>query len=216
MKKDKPRMRSKDQERKEGWGIENLPLPQGLAYIQTRWDLCIGCELCEIACSMYHYGVINRELSSIRIYRYQTPLPKSVQNVCSQCSKEERECEKACPLTPPAIYYDEKSYRMEVDKDRCLGHKCARCRKACPADVPRFYPPDQDYPLICDLCSKSGVRKPQCVEVCPTNALEFLPPLFPQHLDRIHPDEKAECLSRRLHPLPKNKIQSSPEEIWGK
>lgn len=199
----------------KGWGRENLPFPVGVAYIQTRWDLCIGCGMCEIACSMYHHGVINRELSRIRIYRYLTPLPKSVQNVCAQCREEERECQKACPVDPPVIHYDEKKFHMVVDADRCLGYKCSKCKKACPAEVPRFYPPQYDYAMICDLCEKDGERRPQCVEVCPVNALEFLPPLFPQHLDRIHPDEKAECLSKRLYPLVGDKLQRSPNEVWG-
>ncbi len=199
---------------KEGWGVENVPFPKGIAYIQARWDLCIGCGMCEIACSMYHYGVINRELSRIRIYRYLTPLPKSVQNVCVQCREEERECQKACPISPPAIYYDKTVHHMRVDIDSCLGASCGACREACPADVPRFYPPEYDYALVCDLCEKDGERWPQCVEVCPSYALEYLTPKFPQHLERIHPDEKAECLSKRLYPLAKDKIQKPPEEVW--
>ncbi|MCL5959280.1 MAG: 4Fe-4S dicluster domain-containing protein [Chloroflexi bacterium] len=198
-----------------GWGVENLPFPEGVAYIQPRWDLCIGCGACEMACSMYHYGVINRELSRIRIYRYLTPLPKSVQNVCSQCAEPERECQKACPLDPPAIYYDAQRQHMTVDTEECLGHDCAGCLDACPAKVPYFYPPDHDYPLTCDLCEADGERKPQCVEICPTSALEYMKPQFPQHLERIHPDEKAERLSRRLYPLQKYKILRSPEDIWG-
>jgi len=202
-------------EPKKGWGIEDLPFPNGVAYIQTRWELCIGCGMCEIACSMYHYGVINRELSRIRIYRYLTPLPKSVQNVCVQCPEQERECEKACPLDPPAIHYDNKLFHMKVDSNRCTGYKCARCQKSCGAQVPHFYTPEHDYALVCDLCERHGERRPQCVEICPSYALEFMNPGFPQHLERIHPDEKAECLSKRLYPLSKDRIQKSPEEIWG-
>jgi hypothetical protein len=26
----------------DGWGIEKLPYPTGVALIQTRWDLCTG------------------------------------------------------------------------------------------------------------------------------------------------------------------------------
>ena len=203
-----------DAPKQKGWGRENLPFPKGTAYIQTRWDLCIGCGLCEIACSMYHYGVINRELSRIRIYRYLLPLPKSVQNVCVQCPEQERECEKACPLDPPAIYYDNKLFHMKIDTDRCIGYKCAKCLKACNAEVPRFYPPEHNYAMVCDLCEKDGERRPQCAEVCPTYALEYMASLFPQHLERIHPDEKAECLSKRFYPLSKDKIQIPPEEIW--
>ena len=198
----------------EGWGIENRPYPKGVAYISARWDICVGCGACEVACSMTHYGVVNRELSRIRIYRYTLPLPKSVQNVCSQCPAEERECQKACPLDPPVIYYDQDGLHMAVDEDRCLGSACGQCRKACPAEIPRFYPPDCDAAMVCDLCKKDGKRRPQCVDICPTQALEYVSPQFPQHLERIHPDEKAASLARRLHPLPKNRVMRLPEDIW--
>jgi Fe-S-cluster-containing hydrogenase component 2 len=199
---------------KSGWGVENMPSPKGVGLIQARWDLCIGCGTCEMACSMFHYGVINRELARVRIYRYHLPIPKSVQNICCQCPQEERECEKACPIDPPVIHYDQEKLHMVVDYDRCLGSSCGQCAEACPAAVPRFYPPEHDYSLVCDLCERNGVRKPQCVEACPCFALEFLEPRFPQHLERVHPDDKASCLSKRLYPLPKDRVQRPPEEIW--
>ena len=202
-------------ENKTGWGVENMPNPKGVGLIQARWDLCIGCGACEMACSMFHYGDINRELSRVRIYRYHVPIPKSVQNICCQCAAEERECEKACPLDPPVIHYDKEKFHMAVDAERCLGYKCGKCRKACPASVPCFYPPEQNCALVCDLCERDGARKPQCVEVCPTYALEYMAPQFPQHLERIHPDDKATYLAKRLYPLSKDRIQRTPEEIWG-
>jgi Fe-S-cluster-containing dehydrogenase component len=118
-------------------------------------------------------------------------------------------------MDPPVIHYDEKVHHMVVDRDRCLGSSCAKCRKACPAHVPRFYPPDHDYALVCDLCEKDGKRQPQCVEICPNQALEFFSPQFPQHLERIHPDEKAQCLAKRLYLLPEDRVIRLPEEIWG-
>ena len=197
-------------EAKNGWGVDNLPYPSGPAFIQSRDDLCVGCGICEMACSMFHFGVINRELSRIRILKYLTPVSKAIQSVCVQCDKkEERECEKACPLDPPAIFYDEKKLHMNADVDRCLGPKCGRCREACSAKIPRFYT-EHDYPLICDLCEKEGERRPQCVEVCPNHALEYMPSrdqryvVSTAHLWRIHPDEKAELISKRLHPLTKD------------
>jgi len=160
---------------------------------------------------MFHYGIINRELSRIRIYRYLLPLPKSVQNVCSQCPEKERECEKACPLDSSAIYFDEKLNHMVVDEENCIG--CGNCLEACPADIPRFHP-DHDFPIVCDLCEKNGIRRPQCVEICPTRCLEYIKPAIPHHMERIHPDEKASSLSNRLHPLPGDRVLRLPEEIW--
>lgn len=200
---------------KTGWGVEDLPFPKGVGLIQARWDRCVGCGACEIACSLHHHGVLNRELSRIRIFRYHLPIPKSVQNVCCQCSEPERECQKACPLDPPVIHYDEDRLHMVVDAERCLGSSCAQCADACPAAVPRFYPPDHDHSMVCDLCEVDGVRRPQCVEICPHQALEYMAPQFPQHLERIHPDDKAACLAKRLYPLPKDRVQRPPEDVWG-
>ena len=112
-------------------------------------------------------------------------------------------------------YYDAEALHMKVDADRCLGAKCGKCWEACTAKVPRFYAPEHNHAMVCDLCEKDGERKPQCVEICPSYALEFMVPLFPQHMERIHPDEKVECFSKRLYPLPKDKIQRTPQEIWG-
>ena len=103
---------------------------------------------------------------------------------------------------------------MTVDAGRCLGSSCAQCLEACPAKVPRFHAEEADYPLVCDLCEVGGERRPRCVEVCPNNALEFMAPQIPPHLERIHPDRKAQCLSKRLYPLPKDRIQVPPEELF--
>ena len=199
---------------KEGWGVEDLPYPEGIAYISTRWDLCIGCGGCEIACSMFHFGTINRHLSRIRIFRYLLPLPKSVQAVCCQCREEERECEKACPLDPPVIHFDKTVQHMVVDEERCLGVLCGMCRAACPAEIPLFYPEESECAMVCDLCEKDGQRHPQCVEICPTQALEFINPKFPQHMERIHPDKKAQDMAKRLYPLPNDQVLQLPETIW--
>jgi hypothetical protein len=42
----------------------------------------------------------------------------------------------------------------------------------------------------------------------------FISPKFPQHLERLHPDHKADMLSKRLHPLSKDRFMYLPHEIW--
>ena len=87
---------------KPGWGVENMPYPRGLAYISLRWDRCLGCGLCEIACSMAHYGVINRELSRIRIYRYPSCLcPNPSKMFASSARRRNGSARRPAPSTRP-------------------------------------------------------------------------------------------------------------------
>lgn len=195
--------------KKAGWGKENYPYPSGAAFIECDELKCVGCGICQMACSMRHFGVINKELSRIQVRKYLVPLPKAVQVTCVQCPPEERECEKACPLKKsPAIYFDKDSLHMVVDEERCLGQKCLLCRKACSANAIRVYPSRTPNPFLCDLCDpeNSGNREPQCVNVCPYGALYFKSSserygYLMNDIMRKHADEKAELIAKRLYPL---------------
>ena len=103
----------------EGWGKENYPYPTGAAFIECDEMKCVGCGICQMACSMKHFGVINKELARIQVRKYLLPLPKAVQVTCVQCPDGERECEKACPVSPPAIYFDKDLLHMVVAQDKC-------------------------------------------------------------------------------------------------
>ena len=186
----------------EGWGMEHYPYPKGQAFIEADEMKCQGCGICQMACSMFHFGVINKDLARIQVHHYLLPLPKSVQVTCCQCPDEERACTKACPLTPPAIDFDKKLLHMTVDAQRCLGEKCNQCGEACPAHAIRFYTPVTKEALVCDLCEKDGVRKPSCVDVCPSNALYFK---WETPVDNWRRDgeTKADLIARRLYPLTK-------------
>ena len=192
----------------KGWGQENFPYPVGHAFIECDEMKCVGCGICQMACSMKHFGVINKDLARIQVRKYLLPLPKAVQVTCVQCRDEERECEKACPVDPPAIYFDKKSFHMVVDQERCLGFKCGKCGKACPAKAIRFYPSVTPKAIVCDLCDteNTGDRNPECVNVCPYGALYFKSVAvrwnFLIHdVTRKHPDEKADLIAKRLYPL---------------
>ncbi len=204
----------------KGWGKENYVYPRGTACIECDEMKCVGCGICQMACSMQHFGVINKDLSRIQVRKYSLPVSKGIQMACSQCQDEERECEKACPINPPAIYFDKKTLHMVIDKERCLGENCLQCRDACSAKAIRNHSELSPIPFVCDLCDtqNTGQRQPQCVNVCPTGALYFkdfesrnwhpIRDLFRKSLD-----EKAKLIAKRLHPLP---LDSMWQPKWGK
>lgn len=207
-------MQDPRREEQEGWGKENFPAPKGPAFIECDEMKCVGCGICQMACSMKHHGVINKDLARIQVRKYLLPLPKAIQVTCVQCQTTERECERACPVSPPAIYFDMNSFHMVINQDRCLGNECLQCRDACSAKVIRTYPAVSFTPFVCDLCDteNNGNRDPQCVNVCPYGALNYLSSrehrfdYTVQDIRRKHADEKAELIAKRLYPLNKNSL----------
>ena len=196
----------------KGWGKENYPYPDGEAYIECDEMNCIGCGICQMACSIYHFGVINKDLARIQVTKHLLPISKGIQTTCSQCQKEERSCEQACPLDPPAVYYDSTLLHMVIDQELCLGQKCLLCYNACSAKAIRIHP-DSSKPFVCDLCdiNNDGTRIPQCIDVCPTGALYFKDLKARgfyaiRDLMRKPADEKADLIAKRLYPLPKDSM----------
>lgn len=200
-----------NQQKAVGWGKENYPYPTGEAYIECDEMKCVGCGICQMACSMQHFGVINKDLSRIQVRRYLLPVAKAIQVTCSQCQEDERECQKACSLEPPAIHFDSKTLHMVIDQEKCTG--CLSCLEACPAKAIRDYPTVSPIPFLCDLCDteNNGKRNPQCVNVCPSAALSYKNLAvfgYPiRDLMRKHADEKASLISKRLYPL-------TQEQMW--
>ena len=82
------------------WGREIYPPPKGTAFIDSDVMKCVGCGLCAEACSMRHFGVINKDFARIYVRKFLLPLPKAIIVTCSQCQEEERPCEDACPTDP--------------------------------------------------------------------------------------------------------------------
>jgi Fe-S-cluster-containing hydrogenase component 2 len=198
----------------KGWGKENFPYPKGPAFIECDEMRCVGCGICQMACSMKHHGVINKELARIQVRKYLLPLPKAVQVTCVQCPEAERECEKTCPVSPPAVHFDKNLLHMVIEKDRCIGNECLQCLEACSAKAIRAYPSVSSTPFVCDLCDteNDGHRDPQCVNVCPYGALNLLSSqehrfdYSVQDIRRKHADEKAELIAKRLYPLRKDSM----------
>jgi Fe-S-cluster-containing hydrogenase component 2 len=192
------------------WGRELYPPPAGVGFIECNDMKCVGCGLCAEACSMQHFGVINKDFARIYVRKFLLPLPKAVTVTCAQCQPEERPCEKACPVTPPAIYFDEKTLHMVINKDMCTG--CLSCQDACGTEAIRFNEDVSNVPFVCDLCDtkNTGERNPQCVKICPTTAI-----VYHNRDERGRPlrdtfrrssTDKAEMIARRLYPLTRESI----------
>jgi Fe-S-cluster-containing dehydrogenase component len=198
------------------WGKEVYPPPKGPGFIFPDDLKCVGCGLCAEACSMQHYGLLNKDYARIYVRKFLLPISKAVVVTCCQCQQEERECQKACPVSPPAIFFDDKTQHMRVDKERCTG--CLACQAACGTEAIRVNPELGETPFVCDLCDvdNSGRRDPQCVKACPTSAIQF------QNKEdrgrslrdslRKGSGEKADLIAKRLYPLTRDSVTFPPLE----
>ena len=199
---------------KFGYGWFHYLYPSGVATVETDEAKCTGCLNCSLACSMKHFGVLNKDLGRIQTRMYLTPLIKAFHTTCSQCDPPERECDTVCPTDPKSIYFDEETLHMVIDYDTCLGEGCLLCREACSAKAIRFLKGENivgtlqsSKPFVCDLCDteNTGDRDPECIKVCPTDALYFKNeddrgrPI--RDVLRRHPDEKAKWWGQRLYPM---------------
>ncbi len=115
---------------------------------------CTGCRVCELVCSLRHYGVINPRRARIRVYRVDD---RHKLRTCRHCP--ERSCVEACPT---------KALRIEGDRvvlDRAKCDLCEKCVQACP--LPGSLRIFDGELLKCDLCKGD----PACVRHCVTGAL---------------------------------------------
>ena len=127
-------------------------------------DVCAGCQLCEFACAWAKEGVLDLELSRIRLAR---PEPVVMMGIACRCC-ENAPCVAACPRD--ALKVNGHGI-IELDKKRCSG--CGWCIEAC--DFGAIAPdPRTKTVVICDLCLERD--QPACVEACPKNALKLSSP----------------------------------------
>lgn len=129
-------------------------------------DVCVGCNLCELACSLFHDDIVNPRRSRIQIHRAQTGGGNywDYPVVCRQC--EHVYCVEACPVD--CFKVSPTTGAFDVIAEECIG--CALCVEACPwGEI--FMDPQTNIAIKCDLC---GDSEPQCVEICPSNVLKLV------------------------------------------
>ena len=54
-------------------------------FIEINYELCTGCRLCEIACSLEKESGVTPEISRIKVYQFW-PGPVDVPAICRLCS----------------------------------------------------------------------------------------------------------------------------------
>jgi carbon-monoxide dehydrogenase iron sulfur subunit len=126
--------------------------------ITVNTQVCTGCRICEMVCSLYHEKVINKDKARIRVSdNWDESLYEP--HICQLC--ESPECVAACPMS--ALTQDDQGI-IHVDTELCSG--CATCVEACPNKA-ILWSDEFERLFICDRCGGD----PTCVKFCTVNAL---------------------------------------------
>ena len=125
-------------------------------------ELCSGCRMCELACSVEHFGVNNPKKSAVRVITtYPHPVLR-MPIICSQCTVPM--CAEACPVG--ALRRIDGV--VQLDKETCIS--CMKCVDACPFGA-MYAHEDVDHPIKCNVCDGA----PKCVAACPKAAIRLIP-----------------------------------------
>jgi Fe-S-cluster-containing dehydrogenase component len=140
--------------------------PTGLLVVNGA--RCVGCQRCEINCTLTNDGKCGAYISRIKMARNLHIHGKDgmynqnftyFPDTCRQCKTPA--CGEACPQH--AIYADDRGVRV-VDRDKCIG--CGACHDACPWHMPTIDPETQKS----SKCIQCGA----CVAGCPAGALQII------------------------------------------
>jgi TPP-dependent indolepyruvate ferredoxin oxidoreductase alpha subunit len=122
---------------------------------------CVGCVVCEYACSAEKENVFNPLKSRIRAIRLDSLSNAAI--TCKVC--KEAPCVAACP--EKALTQSSENGIITVNEDKCNG--CGWCIEACEYGAITLHPNKQKV-IVCDMCN----GEPECVQSCPEGALNLL------------------------------------------
>ncbi len=125
-------------------------------------ERCSGCRLCELACSIKKFGVVNPKKAGVHVMVvYPAPVIR-MPIFCHQC--KDPKCAENCPVDAIAC----EDGVVKINEKECIG--CEQCIISCPFGS-IFTHEDMEAPFKCDLCG----GEPECAKVCPTKALIYVP-----------------------------------------
>jgi TPP-dependent indolepyruvate ferredoxin oxidoreductase alpha subunit len=130
-------------------------------HVECDNEKCVGCDICEYACSFEKENVFNPLKSRIRSVRIKQTFNTAV--TCKAC--KDAPCVKACPET--ALTQSKETGVIKVDIEKCKG--CDWCVEACELGAITLHPHSHKA-MICDTCD----GKPKCIPLCPESALSLI------------------------------------------
>ena len=133
-------------------------------FVSVDPEKCVGCQVCEYACSFTKEKAFNPLKSRIRVVRVNQLANMSV--TCRLC--EDPACVAACPRD--ALTQSEETGTIILDPDKCNG--CGWCIEACDYGAIMLHP-ETKVVYVCDLC-KEKADGPQCIKWCPEEALTLV------------------------------------------
>ncbi len=123
---------------------------------------CIGCGICEYACTIEKgEGSWSPMSSRIRVVRMAPVFNFALS--CRGCT--DAKCVKACP--EKAISQSQETNLLIIDEKKCKG--CDWCVQACDHGGITIHA-DTGKAIACNLCE----GEPKCKESCPEEALEIV------------------------------------------
>ena len=138
----------------------------GYQHIICDPDKCMGCRICEYACSAVKTGAFDPNMSRIRAVRIEPVTMTAI--ACRLCA--DAPCIIACPQD--ALSRSERNGIILVDEDKCDG--CGWCIEACDFGAIVLNPKSKNAE-ICDLCEDEE-GGPPCIQFCPKEALSLATP----------------------------------------
>jgi anaerobic carbon-monoxide dehydrogenase iron sulfur subunit len=126
-------------------------------------DLCRNCQVCTLACSLYHEGESRPSAARLRVEANLADHTHAL-TICRHCA--DPACLDACPAGAMLLFEDGV---VRLDSGACIA--CRACAEACPHGAIFLHEVLGRY-LKCDRChDRDG--GPLCVAICPVGALRL-------------------------------------------